>query len=122
MKNIFAFAVIAALASPTVAQAHESAEGPNGGPSIDTGEFHIEAVTKGTELAIYVRDTADKPVPTDGFKGTAIFVVDGKPQRIVLTPAGENRLSGTSAAPLASPKGAVQISTGDGKSIQGKFE
>lgn len=102
--------------------AHESAAGPNGGPSIDTGDFHIEAVTKGTELAVYVRDAVDQPISTEGFKGTAIFVVDGKPQRIVLTPAGENRLSGTSPAPLAAPKGAVQILTNDGKSIQGKFE
>lgn len=121
MKKFLAFAAFA-FSTSTGAHAHDSTAGPNGGPSIDTGGFHIEAVTKGTELAVYIRDAADKPVPTEGFKGTAIFVVDGKPQRIVLAPAGENRLSGTSAAPLAAPKGAVQISTGDGKSIQGKFE
>ncbi|MFC5068542.1 hypothetical protein [Flaviflagellibacter deserti] len=66
--------------------------------------------------------TLSRTVAADGFKSTAIFVVDGKPQRIVLTPAGGNKLSGTSAAPLASPKGAVEISTPDGKSVLGKFE
>ena len=121
MRKFLAFALLAFVTSAAV-DAHESAAGPNGGPSIDTGDFHIEAVTNGTELAVSIRDAADKPVPTEGFKGTAIFVVDGKPQRIVLAPAGENRLSGTSATPLAAPKGAVQISTSDGKSIQGKFQ
>jgi hypothetical protein len=114
--------VLAAFLSATTAYAHGPASGPNGGPQVDAGDFHIEAVAQGTSLAVYVRDAGDKPVPTDGFKGTAIFVVDGKPQRIVLAPGGENRLTGTSTAPLTAPKGAVQISTSDGKSIQGKFE
>ena len=57
-----------------------------------------------------------------GFKGLAIFVVDGKPQRIPLTPAGENRLSGTSSVALpASPKGAVQITIPSGSTLQAKF-
>ena len=61
---------------------------------------------KGTTLQVFLRDHSDKDVKTDGFKGTAIFVIDGKPQRIPLTPAGENRLSGTSSVDLPTkPKG-----------------
>ena len=68
------------------------------------------------------RDHSDNDVKTDGFKGTAIFVIDGKPQRIPLIPAGENRLSGTSPVDLpTNPKGAVQITTPSGGTMQAKF-
>ena len=71
---------------------------------------------------VFLRDHSDKAVTTDGFKGTAIFVIEGKPQRIPLTPAGENRLSGTSSVNLpANPKGAVQITTPSGSTMQAKF-
>jgi hypothetical protein len=50
------------------------------------------------------------------------LVVDGKAQRIVLSPADGNRLTGTASVPLpANPKGAVQLSLPDGKTAQGKF-
>ena len=50
-----------------------------------------------TVLQVYLRDQSDQAVKTEGYKGVAIFVIDGKPQRIPLMPAGENRLSGTSS-------------------------
>jgi hypothetical protein len=40
---------------------------------------------QGTTLQVFLRDHSDKAVMTEGFKGTAIFVIDGKPQRIAST-------------------------------------
>jgi hypothetical protein len=114
--------VAALLAAPSIVLAHGPKTGANGGGQADAGNFHVEVVSKGTNLQVFLRDHSDKPVTTDGFKGTAIFVVEGKPQRISLTPAGENRLSGTSSLNLpAAPKGAVQITTPSGSTMQAKF-
>ena len=57
----------------------------------DAGSFHVEVVPNGTTLQVFLRDHSDKDVATAGFKGTAIFVIDGKPQRIPLTPAGDEQ-------------------------------
>ena len=117
------FLIVTALfAAPSIAMAHASKIGANGGAQTDAGSFHIEVVPKGTTLQVFLRDHSDNDVKTDGFKGTAIFVIDGKPQRIPLTPAGENSLSGTSSVDLpANPKGAVQITTPSGSTLQAKF-
>ena len=82
----------------------------------------MEVVAKGTSLQVFLRDHSDKVVLTDGYKGTAIFVVDGKPQRIPLAPAGDNALTGTSTVTIPrEPKGAVQITTPTGSTVQAKF-
>ena len=49
--------------------------------------------SKGSQLDLFVADTANRPVPPDGFKGVAILVVEGKSQRIPLEPA-DRKLSG----------------------------
>jgi len=119
LKTIMATALILA---PLWAFAHSARIGPNGGPQVDAGNLHVEYVARDTVMTFFVRDHNDKPVATAGFKGTAIFVLDGKPQRIPLTPAGENRLTGTAPVTLpAQPKGAVQITTPSGATIQGRF-
>jgi hypothetical protein len=114
---------VAALLLPSsLVLAHAPKIGANGGAQTDAGSYHVEIVSKGTTLQVFLRDHGDKDVKSDGFKGTAIFVIDGKPQRIPLTPAGENRLSGTSSVNLPSnPKGAVQITTPAGSTVQAKF-
>jgi hypothetical protein len=74
-------------------------------------------------LQVYLKDHSDKTVSSSGFKGTAIFVVNGKAERITLTPAGENQLKGTSSVDLpAELKGAVQITTPTGSTVQAKFK
>lgn len=120
MKKIaIALAALSLLGAP--AFAHGAKTGVHGGPQADAGSFHIEVVTEGKTLLVYMRDHADKDVPTEGFRGTAIFVVDGKPQRITLTPDGAG-LKGEAAAPLPKePKGAVQLTTPAGSTVQGKF-
>jgi hypothetical protein len=113
-------ALILTIAS---APAHAPKIGANGGAQADAGSFHVEVVPQGTTLQVFLRDHSDKAVLSAGYKGTAIFVVDGKAQRIPLTPAGENKLTGTAAVALPKePKGAVQITTPAGSTVQAKFE
>ncbi len=121
MKSLATAAVL--LAATAGAQAHAPKVGANGGPQADAGSFHVEVVPQGTTLQVFLRDHSDKAVPTAGYKGTAIFAVDGKPQRIPLTPAGDNKLTGTSGVALPKePKGAVQITTPTGSTLQAKFQ
>lgn len=123
MKRSLICTLAALLAAPVLAFAHAPKLGQHGGPQTDAGSFHVEVVPQGTTLVVYVHDHADKAVATDGFKGTAIFVIDGKPARIPLAPAGENQLKGTAAVAIpAKPKGAVQITTPTGSTMQGKFD
>ena len=50
------------------------------------------------------------------------FHVEDKPLRFPLATAGENRLTGTSNVSIPSePKGAVQITTPSGSTVQAKF-
>ena len=108
---------------PIGASAHGPKLGQNGGQQEDAGSFHVEIVPQGTVLQVYVRDHSDKAVSTNGFKGAAIFVINGKAERITLTPAGENQLKGTSSVDLpAEPKGAVQITTPTGGTAQARFK
>lgn len=111
----------AALLASGTAQAHEPRKGPNGGTLVDAGSHHVELVAAGSEVKVFVSDVADAPLPSDGFKGMAILLIDGKPTRVPLAPAGAF-LSG----PLATPsegavKGAVQLTGPDGKTSQAKF-
>jgi hypothetical protein len=111
------------IATAPIASAHAPKVGANGGAQTDAGSFHVEVVPRGATLQVFLRDHSNKAVLTDGYKGTAIFVIDGKSQRISLTPAGENRLTGTAAVSIPSePKGAVQIIMPSGGTVQAKFD
>ena len=117
-------AVVAALTTVTFAAlAHAPKVGVHGGPQVDAGSFHVEIVPRGTLLQVYLRDHSDKAVSAQGWKGIAILTVGGTAQRITLTPGGDNDLKGTSAVDLpAAPKGAVQITTSAGSTVQAKFD
>ncbi|MFO1097074.1 MAG: hypothetical protein U1E81_02070 [Xanthobacteraceae bacterium] len=102
--------------------AHAPKMGEHGGPQADAGSFHVEIVANSAVLDVYLRDHSDKAVSTEGFRGAAIFVIDGKPERITLTPAGGNQLRGTSTVTIPpEPKGAVQITTPTGSTVQAKY-
>ena len=114
-------AIAASLLTALPAAAHDIVKGPNGGQIADAGAYHVELVVQAQSVDVFVTDASDKPLPAAGFKGLAILTVDGKAQRIALTPK-ENRLSGTSATALpAAPKGVVQLTAPDGKTAQGRF-
>lgn len=120
MKHILLAAVAALWA--TAVLAHGPDKGPNGGVQVDAGNHHIELVAKDTTLSVYLYDRNDKPIDAQGAKATGIFVIDGKSQRIELTPDGANRLVGTKPAAFSvSPKGAVQVTLPDGQRLQAKF-
>ena len=107
------------LALPAVA--HDQ-KGPNGGRVADAGRYHVELVAKDSVLDLFVADTADKPVPPEGFKGVAILIVAGKSQRIPLEPAGNRSLRGMTGDKLpANPKGMIQLTLPDGKTAQARF-
>ena len=115
--------LLTALLITTNAFAHGPNKGPNGGAQVDAGDFHIEIVAKDTALTVYLHDDKDKPIEANGHKGTGIFVVNGKPQRIELKADSANKLTGTSLVPLpAGLKGAVVITLPTGKTVQAKFE
>lgn len=119
MKPILFALTLALSAMP--AFAHEVVKGPNGGRVADAGSYHVELVARGDALEAFLTDSGEKPVAPAGFKGTALLVVDGKPQRISLEPDGA-RLAGKSPVSLpASPKGAVQLTSPDGKTASARF-
>ena len=89
--RVMLIAVAVSVASSWTALAHAPKMGANGGPQADAGSYHVEILPSGTTLRVFLRDHGDKGVSTAGFKGTAIFVVNGKPQRITLTPTRDAR-------------------------------
>jgi hypothetical protein len=106
------------------AHAHSPQAGPNGGKVIHAGaNYHVELVASGsTEVVLHLSDMNDKPIPADGFRATAILVIDGQTVRFPLQPAGGSRLVGT--APVAVPagvRGAVQITTPQGATVQARY-
>jgi len=111
-----------ALLAPSWALAHEPRVGPHGGTLVDAGAYHVEVTMKGTAVDVYLSDAADKPVAAAGFKGTVMLAIDGKSQRVVLAPADGNRLTGQSTVTASGPlKGAVLLTTPDGKTAQAKL-
>jgi hypothetical protein len=108
------------VALPAVA--HDLAKGLHGGRVVEGGGYHVELLTNGTRVDVFLTDGSDKPVAAAGFKGVAILLVDGKSQRITLTPGEGSRLTGSANATLpAEPKGAVQITAPDDKTVQVRF-
>ena len=118
----FVLALAGALALTAAAFAHAPEKGKNGGQQTDAGNYHVEVVARGNTLEVFVTDHSETAVSTKGFKGTAVLVVNGKAQRIILAPRGANVLSGTSPVELSTPvRGAVQITNTDNETVQAKF-
>lgn len=106
------------IAAPALAH---DAKGRNGGRVADAGDHHVELVAKGSAVEVFLSDHGDKAVSPAGYKGLAILVIDGKSQRIVLTPQ-DNKLSGQASGSVGNQtKGVVQITTPGGKTAQARF-
>lgn len=121
-KRLWMMLLTASLVGP--AFAHEPRPGPNGGMKVDAGaKHHAELVANGSpEVAVYLYDAADRPVPATGFRANAILVVNGATQRFPLEPRNGNRLVGTAAVPVpAGVKGAIQLTAPDGATAQARF-
>jgi hypothetical protein len=116
------FAIFGATIIAGAALAHTPEKGKHGGKVVEAGDYHVEAVVKGTTLDVFVRDHDDKDISTKGFKGTAILIVNGKPAQIALTHRDGNVLTGTSPVALAAPiRGAIQITNAQNKTVQAKY-
>ena len=89
------------ITTGSAAFAHEAAKGQNGGLRVDAGKFHTELLVDGTTTVIvFLSDAADKPIEAKDFKANAIFVIDGKSQRFVLSPSDGSKMIGTAPAPV----------------------
>lgn len=119
MKIISALAALLLAVSPALA--HET-KGSHGGRQVDAGKMHVELLTKGSTVEVYIFDGDGKAVGAAGYKGLAILVVAGKPARIPLTPSGDHLTGAASADFGATVKGAVQITNSSGATAQGKFD
>lgn len=114
--------LLAALALAGAAAAHDPSVGPHGGVKVDAGAYHVELVPTGTRVEVHVTGAADAVVPVEGFTGTAVLLIGGKPQRIALSPAATGVMSGDAGVEVpAGVKGAVQLTAPDGATVTGKF-
>jgi hypothetical protein len=123
MKKILAGSVMSLLMA-AAALAHEPSPGPNGGIKVDAGSaHHVELVADGTDVVrLFLYDGNDQPVESAGFKGNAILIVNGKPTRFSMEPAGGQTLTGKAPSPMEKGiKGAIQITLPDGSTVQAKF-
>ena len=114
--------VLAFVLTIAPAFAHDN-KGPNGGRVKDLGPFHAELTANGSTVELYVTDTANKPIAMVGYKGLAVLAVGGKSERIDLSPAAANKLTGTSTVAIPpNAKGVVRLNSPDGKTSQAKFD
>ena len=112
----------AALMAAAPSLAHD-AKGPHGGRVVDAGNYHIELIVGDGDVALFVTDGSEKPVPSTGFKAVAILNADGKAQRIALEPRDATKLSGKAETALPPDiKGVVQLTAPDGKVRVGQFK
>lgn len=94
----------------------------HGGRVAEAGDYHVELLTKNDVVDVFLADHNNKGVATAGYKGLAVLNIEGKSQRIVLSPAGKSRLSGKASGNVAgAPKGVVQITQPNGKTVQARF-
>ena len=119
--NAWRLLVVSGLLLAAPVSAHE-APGRNGGRMADAGPYHLELVARERTVDLYLLDGAEAPLPAAGFRATAYLMVDGKPTRVALAPAGGSRLTGLADAALpAAPKGAVQLTAPDGTRASARF-
>jgi hypothetical protein len=119
---MFRSLILAAALAAGPALGHEPDTGPNGGKRVDGGSFHVELAPEGSTVRVFVTGPNYEPVSVEGFTGTAMLVIDGKPARVTLAPAGDGMLAGDAGAPLPpSPQGAVQLKAADGQTAQARF-
>src|SRR4029079_17786181 len=85
-----------ALASPAFAHSDSKwIKGPQGGHIIDAGggKQHWELVANGGELTLYVLDSAETPLKTEGGSGKGQVLVGGKTYDVDFKPAGDNTMT-----------------------------
>lgn len=84
-------------------------------------ELWLELVVKETDVTVYVLDQARQPVPATRISGTATVLVNGKSEKVDLTPSGENSVGGKLTAPAAGRIVATVSLAVDGKPVSARF-
>ena len=101
MKPTFIAGMLFALLCSASSHAHTDAyfdqvATPHGGQIRMAGPYHLELVVAGELVTLYVTDHSDQPIDTAG--GSAkVIITSGKKKRyvVILSPAGDNKLSGS---------------------------
>ena len=97
------------------------ADDKHGGQEVQVGKYHVELVVKERDLALYVRDQADKPIDAKSLKATA-NVLSGKDKaNVELSPAGDGLKAQVPFAIQKDAKILVTFSQAGGKSEQARF-
>ncbi len=123
-SSLAAVAAAAMLAVVAVGRtlAHETAQGPNGGPVVEVKGHHVELTTKGAEITLYLTDEAHASLPSKGASGRAVVLDGSKQSTVPLTPAEPNLLTGKLEAPLKSgARVVVSVKLGDGHDVLARF-
>ena len=79
-------------------------------------------MANGNAVDVYLISHQNKQMPLTGYKGLAILSIDGKTERVALEARDGTKLTGQVTGNLpAQPKGVVQITPPDGKTVSAKF-
>jgi hypothetical protein len=117
------FLLLPLLFIASIALAHDVVKGPNGGLVRHGGMYHLELVTKNTDLTVYLTDKDDKPVDAVPSSVRATVLTGGSTHTVTLTPdfSMVHKLEGTLPKPLepgakvivslpqAAPKPPIQV-------------
>ena len=113
--------VAALLCSSARAWAHDH-RGSNGGRVEDAGSYDVELVSKSDKVDLYISDANQKPIAEPGSRPSAFLSSTARPSDCDGTCRARG-LSGTAGDALsAQPKGVVQLTSPDGKTVQAKFK
>jgi hypothetical protein len=103
-----------ALLLSTVAQAHAPPTGKHGGPQVNAGPYHVEAVIDGRVITVYITDHGGAvPRQADSLSATARMIAsDGSALEMPLRAQAAGVLSGEAEKSFkAPPLGTVEIRT-----------
>ncbi len=85
---------LAITLTPGFAVAQQHGHAHREGAVDKIGQYEAELDVKGNEVILHLRDSADKEVPAEGFKATAVVLAKDGQKAIELMPSGGNALSG----------------------------
>lgn len=94
---------------------------PHGGVVKTVGQRHVEALFMPGGIMFYVSDGAQKPLPVDGFTGTALIKGPGGVETVTLAPMGDH-LHAVAKLAQSDAASAVLTLTYEGKAESVSFE
>ena len=118
LKVLLCAAITSLSLSVNAAEKHDDAHAKHGGVAVEAGTYHVELVTKGKSLTLYVNGHDDKPTDMKGAKATA-NVFSGKDKaNVALATTGGNMMKGETPFPLGADAKIVVSFTPPGKKTE----